>query len=217
MSPFALPDSQLPTPAPDLTSSAPDPRPAHAPAHGPAGHGPGPSRDLARWGATFAAYPLAGLTAHAIAGPASTAGRALAAGLISGAVLGAAQAWGLRPHRLRLRTWVLGSALAFGLALSVVTLVSGAGDPDVGDVVLQGLICGAAVGGAQGVVLAPRLGALALAWPALLAASWALGWAITAAVGVDLGAAWTLFGSSGALAVTVLTSPLTLILRRSAA
>ena len=62
-----------------------------------------------------------------------------------------------------------------------------------------------------------RLGARALFWPVLLACAWALGWTVTAAVGVRLeDGGWTVFGSSGAVVVTVLSAALPLVLRRSA-
>jgi len=65
-------------------------------------------------------------------------------------------------------------------------------------------------------VLLGLLVARALLWPVLLACAWALGWAVTAAVGVRLGNGWTVFGSTGALAVTALTAVLPLALRRAA-
>ena len=55
---------------------------------------------------------------------------------------------------------------------------------------------------------APRLGPLAFAWAPALAAVWALGWTITTAIGVDVESQYTVFGSSGALVVTLLTAVL---------
>ena len=79
---------------------------------------------------------------------------------------------------------------------------------------VQGAICGLAVGAAQAVVLARRLGRLAIAWPVALAGLWALGWTITTAVGVEVDDHFTVFGSSGAVAVTALTAVLPAMLAR---
>ena len=79
----------------------------------------------------------------------------------------------------------------------------------------EGAACGFGLG-AQAGVLFGRLGTRALLWPVLLACAWALGWAVTAAVGVRIEDGWTVFGSTGALVVTALTAVLPLALRRAA-
>jgi hypothetical protein len=48
----------------------------------------------------------------------------------------------------------------------------------------------------------------------MLAALWALGWTITSSAGIDVEAQYTVFGSSGALVVTALTSILPIELAR---
>jgi hypothetical protein len=50
----------------------------------------------------------------------------------------------------------------------------------------------------------------------LLAAIWALGWVVTTAIGVQVDERFTVFGSSGAIVVTVLTIALPLVLNRAA-
>jgi hypothetical protein len=60
--------------------------------------------------------------------------------------------------------------------------------------------------------LGRRLGRIAVAWPAVLAAIWALGWAITYAAGIEVNEQFTIFGSSGAVAVTALTAVLPVLL-----
>ena len=77
---------------------------------------------------------------------------------------------------------------------------------------VQGAVTGFAVGAAQAVVLAPRLGRVALAWPAALATIWAVGWAVTYAFGIQVDEQFTVFGSSGAVVVTALTAALPLTL-----
>ena len=86
----------------------------------------------------------------------------------------------------------------------------------MGDLVVQGAICGLAIGAAQAVVLRPRLGRLAFAWIPALSALWALGWAITTAVGIDVESQYTVFGSSGALVVTAATVVLPVLLANRA-
>jgi len=102
-----------------------------------------------------------------------------------------------------------GIGLAAGLGLGAATVGYGTG---AGDLAVQGAICGLAVGTAQALVLSARLGGLSVLWPPLLAALWALGWTITTAIGVDVESRYTVFGSSGALTVTVLTAVLPVVL-----
>lgn len=170
------------------------------------------TRPLLRWAATFAAFPLGGLAAHLLVGPVDTAGAAAVGGLVTGAAVGAAQWWALRPDGPRAGRWVPASALGLALALTAVTAVVGP-PTTVGALAVQGAVSGLGLGAAQAVALYGRLGPRALLWPLLLAGAWALGWCVTAAVGVRLDDGWTVFGSSGAVLVTVLTAVLPLVLR----
>jgi hypothetical protein len=173
------------------------------------------AHELVRWAPTFAAFPVGGLTAHLLVGPVDTVGAAAVGGLVTGAAIGVAQWWALRPAGPTAGRWVFVSALGFAAALALFTAV--AGPPStVGAVVVQGAVGGLGLGAAQAGVLFRRLGAHALLWPVLLAGAWAIGWTVTAAVGVRLEDGWTVFGSTGAIVVTVLTAVLPLALRRSA-
>ena len=146
-----------------------------------------------RWLVTFAGFPLGGLLAELVIGPVDTLGGAVAGGVLTGLVLGAVQAWALGP------------TVGYGTS--------------AGDLAVQGAVCGLCVGAAQAAVLRGRLGPLALMWAPALAAIWALGWTITTAIGVDVESQYTVFGSSGALVVTLLTSvlPIALALRERSA
>jgi hypothetical protein len=75
--------------------------------------------------------------------------------------------------------------------------------------VVQGAICGLAIGLAQAFVLRGRVAYL---WAPALSALWALGWAITTSIGVDVDTQWAVFGSSGALVVTAATAVLPVLL-----
>ncbi|MHC1559518.1 hypothetical protein ACR9E3_11200 [Actinomycetospora sp. C-140] len=176
-------------------------------------------RRLLCWLPTFLGFPLGGLAAE-IAGPVDGPVPALLGGLLTGLVLGAVQALGLwagsggRPVPVVAWLAATGVGLAAGLALGAAAVGYGTG---LGALAVQGAVSGAVVGLAQALVLRPRLGALAAAWPAFLAAVWALGWAVTTLIGVDVERGYTVFGSSGAVVVTVLTLVLPVALARRAA
>jgi len=163
---------------------------------------------------SFAGYPLGGYAALLLTGRVDSPGPALAGGLLTGAILGAVQAWAMGQARPRTLTWTV--ATAVGLMAGVA---AGAAlvdyRTDLGSLVVQGAVGGALVGIAQAVVLVPRLGALAFAWPLVLSASFAIGWAVTTSAGIDVDQQFTIFGSSGALVATLLTAVLPYVLIRS--
>jgi hypothetical protein len=98
--------------------------------------------------------------------------------------------------------------MAAGTALAAA--VTGAGT-ELEHLMFTGLVAGAAVGAAQSRLLACA-GLGSMAWTAVTAGSWALGWLATwAVVGINADRGFFVFGSSGALVVTVLTG---LALRR---
>jgi hypothetical protein len=173
-------------------------------------------RTLLRWMVSFAGYPVGGAVAILLTGPVDDLRAALAGGLVTGAVLGAVQAWAMGAARPRATTWTLASALGLmaglGLGASVVDYRTG-----LGDVALQGALCGLLLGIAQAAVLLPRLGLIALGWPVALAAIWALGWVTSTSIGIRVEEQFTVFGSSGALVATALTGVLPLLLHRRAA
>jgi hypothetical protein len=154
-----------------------------------------------RWLPTFFGFPLGGLLAEVIAGPVDGIAPALAGGAITGAVLGAIQAWGLGTNGPPARQWIAATTagLTVGLALGSAAVDY---DTELGDLVVQGAICGLAIGTAQALVLRGRAAYL---WAPALSALWALGWAITTAIGVDVESQYTVFGSSGAIVVTAAT------------
>ena len=76
----------------DLTAAPPVPPTATAP------------RTAGRWMLTFVGFPIGGLTASFVAGPVDSAGAALLGGAVTGAILGAVQAWGLGRRRPAGRT-----------------------------------------------------------------------------------------------------------------
>jgi hypothetical protein len=172
-------------------------------------------RAVLRWLPSFLGFPLGGLAAMLLIGPVTGVGSALAGGLVTGAILGAVQALALARTGRAILAWTVGTWLGLAVGLAIGGAVVGfATDP--ASLALQGAISGAGVGVGQAVLLRDRL-PLALAWPAVLAAAWAIGWLVTTAVGVEVQRGFTVFGASGALTVTVLTAalPALLVGRRS--
>ncbi len=164
---------------------------------------------LARWIPTFLAFPLGGLLAVESIGGLDGPAAGAAGGLLAGAVIGAGQWLALRSHGIGPR-WAVFTAVAMAAGTALATVLTGAGTT-LADLMLTGLVAGAAVGAAQGPLLA-RGARAALAWVALTAGSWPLGWLVTwVVVGVNVDQGFTIFGSSGALVVTLITG---LALRR---
>lgn len=152
------------------------------------------------WLLATVSYPLAGIAGRLLAGPATTWTAALLAGVVSGLVVGGAQALAMSARRPDIR-WALAMAVGsgIGLAASVALGLSP---------LATGLLTGALIGIAQAVVasraeLDPRRSVLA--WPFVVALAWGLGWTVTTAIGVDPEAGWAVFGLSGALTSQVVT------------
>jgi hypothetical protein len=169
------------------------------------------TRTVARWMVSFVGFPLGGLSAMILVGRVDSMATALTGGLVTGAVLGAVQAWGMRADRRAGAMWLIATAvgLSVGLAIGATLVDFGTG---LGDLVLQGAISGVAVGAAQSFVLFARVGSIAFMWPVYLGAAWAAGWAITTSVGVQVDDQFTVFGAAGAVTVTLLTAVLPVVL-----
>jgi hypothetical protein len=165
-----------------------------------------------RWLPTFFGFPLGGFLAEVIAGPVDGVAPALVGGAITGLVLGAVQSWGMGANGPPPRPWIAATTagLAVGLALGSAAVDYGT---DLRALVAQGAICGLAVGTAQALVLRGRAAYL---WAPALSSLWALGWAVTTSIGIDVESRYTVFGASGALVVTAATValPVALATRR---
>jgi hypothetical protein len=166
------------------------------------------TRIALRWLPTFLGFPIGGFVAELIAGPVDDLAAALLAGAITGVVLGAVQSWGMGSNGPPAQRWIIATTagLTVGLALGSAAVGYGTG---LGDLVVQGAICGLAIGTAQALVLRGRAAYL---WAPALSALWALGWAVTTSIGIDVDSQWAVFGSSGALVVTAATAVLPVLL-----
>lgn len=168
-------------------------------------------RSAVRWLPTFFGFPLGGFLAELIVGPVDGLVPALIGGAVTGIVLAAIQSWSLGSNGPSTRRWLAATTLGLTAGLAIGSAAVGYGT-GMGDLMAQGAICGLAVGAAQAIVLRPQLGRIAYLWAPALSAVWALGWAITTAIGVDVEAQYTVFGSSGALVVTAATAVLPVLL-----
>src|SRR4051794_13772717 len=164
------------------------------------------------WMPTFFGFPAGGLAAEVV-GRVDSPGPAFAGGAITGAILGFAQWLGMRRTGPSPAAWIIATAVGFTVGLGLAANATNY-DTTLGALATQGAICGAVIGAAQATVLYRKLGRMVVAWPVVLAGSWALGWTITYSVGIDVDAQYTLFGSSGALVATALTSILPIELAR---
>lgn len=155
-----------------------------------------------RWLPTFLGFPIGGYIATATVGSLHDPVSAAAGGLVAGAFIGGAQWLALRSHGMT-RRWVGYTAAAMAAGSALAATLTGAGT-EITDVMLWGLVTGAAVGAAQSAL--PARGArVSAAWTAITAASWSLGWLVTSQVIVDIERGHHVFGASGALLVTLLT------------
>jgi hypothetical protein len=172
-----------------------------------------PTRSGVRWLVTFLGFPLGGLVAELVAGPVDGLLAAVLGGAITGLILGAVQAWALRPCGVAAMPWIAASGAGLAVGLGVGATAVGYGTSGA-DLAVQGVICGVAIGTAQSLVLRRSIGSLAFLWAPALGALWALGWTVTTAIGVDVESQYTVFGSSGALVVTIATAALPVLLVR---
>ena len=161
-----------------------------------------------RWLATFAGYPLGGFAAALVAGPVDGLAAAVLCGAITGAVLGAVQSWGMGENGPPARAWMAATTAELTVGLALGSAAVGYGTA-LGDLVVQGAICGLAIGVAQALLLRGRA---AFLWAPALSALWALGWAVSTSIGVDVETQYAVFGSSGALVVTAATAALPALL-----
>lgn len=163
-----------------------------------------------RWFLSFVGFPLAGVAARAAAGPIDSMSAAVVGGVAGGAVLGAVQAVALpEGSPSRRLAWAAATTVGLGAGLAL-----GAGvidyQTDTSSLVTMGACAGAGVGIAQASVAdmsAGRRVAWAMGTPLL----WALGWFITSNVIVDAERQHAMFGSSGAIVVSVLSALLLIL------
>ena len=167
----------------------------------PSHHTPSARRPFPGWAwvAVGLAFPVAGYIGWAISGPVDTAVAALIGGAITGAGLAAAQWWAAKETLGRPAAWISSGAAGYAVGLAAGAATVGY-DTDIGSLALMGLISGASLGLAQGLVLAHQgHRTLAAAWAAAMPALFGLGWIPSTAIGVSVEDQFTVFGAAGAL------------------
>jgi hypothetical protein len=156
------------------------------------------------WIVAVVGFPIGGLVAQTIAGPAATVPAALLSGAIAGAIIGLAQGIALWLRSQALVLWVVGTSAALAVALGVVTAAIGQIETST-EAIALGAVSGVLIGAAQA-ALFMRVGiANAWIWIVVTGLAWAVGWLITASVGVALAPGWPVYGASGALVSQIIT------------
>lgn len=162
------------------------------------------------WLLAALAFPPAGYLAWLVGGPVDGTAPALLSGLIAGTGVGAAQ-WLLLKRRSGVRFfcggiglgWIVGTAVGMSAGLAAgAALVSYR--TDVASLTLMGAVTGLGVGLGQGRQLATT--GRAVGWTLLTAALWALGWTVSAGIGISVEDQWPVFGISGAIVVALAQS-----------
>jgi hypothetical protein len=158
-----------------------------------------------RWVAVAVAFPIAGLIGWAVGGHVDAVDAALVGGALTGAGLGAVQWWAADGALGRAAGWIGTSAVAYAVGLAAGAALVGY-DTDLGSLVVMGLVSGAALGGAQGFVLA-RQGRreLAVPWALAMPVLFALGWFVASVTGIGVDDQFTVFGAGGALVFMLLS------------
>jgi hypothetical protein len=158
-----------------------------------------------RWVAVALAFPIAGYIGWTVGGRVDAVGAALVGGALTGAGLGAVQWWAAAGALGRPAAWIGASAVGYAVGLAAGAALVGYGT-NLGSLAVMGLVSGAVLGAAQGLVLA-RHGrrALALPWAATMPVLFALGWSVASATGIGVDDQFTVFGAGGALLFMLLS------------
>jgi hypothetical protein len=157
------------------------------------------------WTAGFLSFPIAGLAGTAVAGRVDSPVAAVAAGLVTGAVIGAGQSL-VSSRRLDPRRWIVASAAGMGLGLLLGASVVGFAT-SLGALAVMGALTGLVLGAAQALVLPARARSRG-AWAAAIPVLWALGWTATTLGGIDVDRQFSVFGAYGAITFSALSGVL---------
>jgi hypothetical protein len=160
------------------------------------------------WVAVWLAFPVAGYIGWRVGGRVDAVDAALVGGAITGAGLGAVEWWAAKGALGRPAAWVAASGISYAVGLAAGAALVGY-DSDLGALALMGLVSGAALGGAQGLVLLQQgRGALALPWTLAMPVLFALGWSVASVTGIGVDDQFTVFGAGGALLFMLLSGVL---------
>jgi len=160
-------------------------------------------------------FPVGGYVADLVVDGVDSVGAAIAAGLITGAIIGAAEWFALRQRVSWLWIPATTAGMALGLAVGAALVDYGIGR---GDLVVMGAVTGLGVGGMQALVLARRRIPGAFWWAIANPPGWALGWFVSSyVIARNIAERFPIFGASGAVVFGLLTWVLLAMLFRGAA
>ena len=113
--------------------------------------------------------------------------------------------WHAKVALRRTAPWIGASAVGYAGGLAAGAALVGY-DTDLGSLALMGVVSGAALGAAQGLVLA-REGrpGLALPWGLAMPVLFALGWSVASVTGIGVDDQFTVFGAGGAILFMLLS------------
>src|SRR3954468_6228320 len=152
-----------------------------------------------RWVAVAPGFPLSALIGRSLGGPVDAVEAALVGGALTGAGLAAVQWWAAEGALGRAGAWIGAGGVGYGVGLAAGAALVGY-HTGLGDLALMGLVSGAVLGVAQGLVLV-RQGrrGLAVAWALAMPVLFSLGWCASTVIGVDVENQYTVFGAAGAV------------------
>jgi hypothetical protein len=160
-------------------------------------------RFWAVWLVAFVGFPLGGLAANLIVGPAATPVTAALGGAITGVVIGAVQ-WFVLQGRIGISPlWIVATAIGLAIGLGLGVGVAGSENAD-NAFLWRAIVGGICVGVAQAFLLRGIV-AQPVFWAGAVFIAWIVGWYVTRGIGVDLSHKWTVFGAAGAIAFQVIT------------
>jgi len=158
-----------------------------------------------RWVAVWLAFPVAGYIGWIVGGRVDAVGAALVGGALTGAGIGAVQWWAADGKVGRPASWIAASGVGFAVGLAAGAALVGY-DTDLGSLALMGVVTGAALGAAQGLVLAhDGRRDLAAPWALAMPLLFSLGWSVASVTGIGVDDQFTVFGAGGALLFMLLS------------
>jgi len=147
--------------------------------------------------------PIGGYVADLVVNGVDSMGAAIAAGLITGAIIGSAEWFALRRRVSWLWIPATTAGMAVGLAAGAALVDYGI---DRGDLAIMGAVTGLGVGVMQALVLARHQVSGAVWWAIANPPGWALGWFVSSyVIARNIAEQFPIFGASGALVFGLLT------------
>jgi hypothetical protein len=148
-------------------------------------------------------FPIGGYVAHLVVDGVDSVGAAIAAGLITGTIVGAAEWFAVRRRVSWLWIPATTAGMAVGLAVGAALVDYGI---DRGDLSIMGAVTGLGVGVTQALVLARQQIPGAWLWAVATPPGWALGWVVSSyVIARNIAERFPVFGASGALVFGLLT------------